>query len=109
MIEPEQTAGNGEPAEASGRAEAAEAAPPPPKGARPVVDQTVCLCAGLGPLLTQTLRTLTVPEEVKRTVHETEREGLRLLKALIDMRLSSLGNAEGTPAADTAGTKIEVE
>jgi hypothetical protein len=83
------------------------------QGARPVVDHTVCLCAGLGPLLTQTLRTLTVPEEVKRTVHETEREGLRLLRTLIDMRLSSLGNtgAPGAPASpdDSRGTKLDVE
>ena len=81
-----------------------------PQGARPVVDHTVCLCAGLGPLLTQTLRTLTVPEEVKRTVHETEREGLRLLRTLIDMRLSSLGNTGNGPAPDESrGTKIDVE
>jgi hypothetical protein len=68
----------------------------------------VCLCAGLGPLLTQTLRTLTVPEEVRRTVQETEREGLRLLRTLIDMRLSNLGGGAATPEPDR-GTKVEVE
>lgn len=80
------------------------------QGSRPAVDQTVCLCAGLGPLLTQTLRTLTVPEEVKRTVHETEREALRLLRTLIEMRLSTLGdNPGGATAGDSRGTKIDVE
>jgi hypothetical protein len=74
-----------------------------------VVDQTVCLCAGLGPLLTQTLRTLSLPEEVKRTVQETEREGLRLLRTLIDMRLSSLGGPEAGAPPESRGTKLEVE
>jgi hypothetical protein len=80
-----------------------------PEAPRPVVDHTVCLCAGLGPLLTQTLRTLTVPEEVKRTVHETEREGLRLLKMFIDLRLSSLGGPGAAPAEADRGTKLDVE
>ena len=103
MSEPEEPT-------ATGGATQAEDVPPNPAGTRPVVDHTVCLCAGLGPLLTQTLRTLTVPEEVKRTVHETEREGLRLLRTLIDMRLSSIGNAAGTGSADESrGTKIDVE
>ena len=47
-----------------------------------------------------------MPEEVKRTVHETEREALRLLKAIIDMRLSSLGGAQ---AEADRGTKLNVE
>jgi hypothetical protein len=87
--------------------QAADAPAPeaPPQPTRPV-DASVCLCAGLGPLLTQALRTLTVPDEVKRTVHETEREALRLLRTLIEMRLSSLG-PDGPPQAQT-GTKISV-
>lgn len=103
MSEPEETA-------ATVGATQAEEGPSNPAGTRPVVDHTVCLCAGLGPLLTQTLRTLTVPEEVKRTVHETEREGLRLLRTLIDMRLSSIGTPGGAASPDDSrGTKIDVE
>lgn len=99
-----------EPAEpSSGAGSAAPGASPGPGAPRPVVDHTVCLCAGLGPLLTQTLRTLTVPEEVRRTVNETEREALRLLKAIIDMRLSSLGGAGAAQADADRGTKLNVE
>jgi hypothetical protein len=74
---------------------------------KPIVDHTVCLCAGLGPLITEALRTLKVPEEVRRSVHETEREGLRLLRTLIEMRLSSLGPDGGT--APPKGTSVKVE
>ena len=92
-----------EPDRLAGDAPAPETASQP---VRPTVDASVCLCAGLGPLLTQALRTLTVPDEVKRTVHETEREALRLLRTLIEMRLSSLG-PDGQSQAQT-GTKISV-
>ena len=107
MSDPAEPTGGG-PAASDERTEAAGGGAQQPP--RPVVDHTVCLCAGLGPLLTQTLRTLTVPEEVKRTVHETEREGLRLLRTLIDMRLSSIGNAgTGSGPDDSRGTKLDVE
>jgi hypothetical protein len=91
--------------EAEGQTAAGPGSATPPTG-RSVVDASVCLCAGLGPLLTQALRTLTVPDELKRTVHETEREALKLLRTLIEMRLSSLGD-EGQ-GKDAAGTKIPV-
>ena len=87
--------------EAPGARDEAEA---PPR--RPVVDTSVCLCAGLGPLLTQALRTLTVPDEVKRTVHETEREALKLLRTLIEMRLTALGPDGQAPPS--SGTKISI-
>jgi hypothetical protein len=83
-----------------------EPATAPSQPGRPAVDASVCLCAGLGPLLTQALRTLTVPDELKRTVHETEREALRLLRTLIEMRLSTLG--DDGQAKEGAGTKIPV-
>lgn len=86
--------------EAQARAAKEEPASGPDAAPRPAtpphVDRSVCLCAGLGPLLTQAIRTLTVPEEVKRSVHETEREALRLLRTLIEMRLSTLGGDDSS-------------
>lgn len=72
------------------------------------VDLSVCLCAGLGPLLTQALRNLAVPEEVKRSVHETEREALRLLRTLIEMRLSTLSPEDAPGQEPRRGVRLDV-
>lgn len=80
-----------------------------PDGAGPPhIDRSVCLCAGLGPMLTQALRTLSVPDEVKQSLHDTEREALRLLRTLIEMRLSSLGTDDGRPREPVRGVKLDV-
>jgi hypothetical protein len=59
-------------------------------------------------MLTQALRTLSVPDEVKQSLHDTEREALRLLRALIEMRLSSLGSDDGPPREPARGVKLDV-
>lgn len=105
--------------EADGVHDGAGPTPPPPGGGSaraeagggagaPHVDRSVCLCAGLGPMLTQALRTLSVPDEVKHSLHETEREALRLLRMLIEARLSSLGGDEGRPREPARGVKLDV-
>jgi hypothetical protein len=73
------------------------------------VDLSVCLCGGLGPALTQALRTLSVPDEVKQQVHATEREALRLLRTLVEMRLASLGADDRPSSASARGTRLTVE
>jgi len=59
-------------------------------------------------MLTAALRTLSVPDEVKQSLHDTEREALRLLRTLIEMRLSSLGPDDGRPREPRHGVKLDV-
>lgn len=105
-VGPVATDDPGPPASVEG--EAGNAPEAEPRRATPPVDRSVCLCAGLGPMLTQALRTLSVPEEVRRSVQDTEREALRLLRTLIEMRLSSLGTDEGA-RPEPRGTSLTVE
>jgi hypothetical protein len=59
-------------------------------------------------MLTQALRTLSVPDEVKHSLHDTEREALRLLRTLVEMRLSTLGGDDSRPREPARGVKLDV-
>lgn len=64
-----------------------------------------CLCMGLGPQLTSLLKGLVTPEAVAEQWRSGQLETLKLLRVLIDQRISALSGPE--PAS--RGTKVTVE
>jgi hypothetical protein len=69
----------------------------------PKVERGECLCYGTGPALTELLRRLGPPEEVRRHFSAARVEFLKGLRALIDARIEQVSKATAK------GEKIEVE
>jgi len=64
-----------------------------------------CLCMGLGPQLTALLRGVVSPETLAEQWKSGELETLKLLRLLIDQRISSLAG----PEPSSRGTTLTVE
>lgn len=77
----------------------------PPPAAAPQAEGVDCLCLGLGPQLTQAIRALLAVDGVAKTLHGAELDALKLVRSLIDQRITCLT----TTPADTRGTKVSVE